>query len=304
MRRWDHYRFFEPSVPRRAKGGIRSQSKRGTFGESWWAKRWISVLESFDIGARLGRGRNYARSGQVLSIDIEKGNVKAKVQGSRPTPYRVSIEIKSITPANWEKLVKVLSHQAIFVAKLLAGEMPQDIEKVFLSAGLSLFPEKSKDLKTECSCPDWSNPCKHIAAVYYLLGEEFDRDPFLIFKLRGLQREELIQMLGSGEKKPDKKKGKPKAPLAHDEEKKISSSEPLPADVSLFWNGGPLPEDFFGEVQIPPVSAALLKRMGNFPFWRGKERFFDALEPTYARASERALAVFLGEKNGPENPLK
>jgi uncharacterized Zn finger protein len=304
MRRWDHYRFFEPSVPRRAKGGIRSQSKRGTFGESWWAKRWISVLESFDIGARLGRGRNYARSGQVLSIDIEKGNVKAKVQGSRPTPYRVSIEIKSITPANWEKLVKVLSHQAIFVAKLLAGEMPQDIEKVFLSAGLSLFPEKSKDLKTECSCPDWSNPCKHIAAVYYLLGEEFDRDPFLIFKLRGLQREELIQMLGSGEKKPDKKKGKPKAPPAHDEEKKISSSEPLPADVSLFWNGGPLPEDFFGEVQIPPVSAALLKRMGNFPFWRGKERFFDALEPTYARASERALAVFLGEKNGPENPLK
>jgi len=299
MRRWERYRFFEPSVPRRAKGGIRSQSKRGTFGESWWAKRWISVLESFDIGARLGRGRNYARSGQVLSIDIEKGNVKAKVQGSRPTPYRVSIEIKSITLANWEKLVKVLSHQAIFVAKLLAGEMPQEIERVFQSAGLSLFPEKSKDLKTECSCPDWSNPCKHIAAVYYLLGEEFDRDPFLIFKLRGLPREELIKMLGSGEKETGRGRGKRKAPPAQDEEKKIPTSEPLPADGSLFWSGGNLPEDFFGEVQIPPVSAALLKRLGNFPFWRGKERFFDALEPIYARASTRGLAVFLGEKNGP-----
>ena len=301
MRRWDRFGFFEPSVPRRAKGGIRAQSKRGTFGESWWAKRWISVLESFDIGARMGRGRNYARSGQVLSIDIEKGTVKAKVQGSRPTPYRVAIEIQSITPANWGKLVKALSHQAIFVAKLLAGEMPQDIEKVFQRAGLSLFPEKSKDLKTECSCPDWSNPCKHIAAVYYLLGEEFDRDPFLIFKLRGLPREELIKMLGSGEKKPDKRKGKRKPPPAQEEKKKtlLPRPEPLPADGSLFWNGGTLPEDFFGEVQIPPLSAALLKRLGNFPFWRGKERFFDALEPVYARASTRGLAVFLGEKNGP-----
>ena len=301
MRRWDRFGFFEPSVPRRAKGGIRAQSKRGTFGESWWAKRWISVLESFDIGARMGRGRNYARSGQVLSIDIEKGTVKAKVQGSRPTPYRVAIEIQSITPANWGKLVKALSHQAIFVAKLLAGEMPQDIERVFQSAGLSLFPGKSKDLKTECSCPDWSNPCKHIAAVYYLLGEEFDRDPFLIFKLRGLPREELIKMLGSGEKKPDKRKGKRKPPPAQEEKKKtlLPRPEPLPADGSLFWNGGSLPEDFFGEVQIPPVSAALLKRLGNFPFWRGKERFFDALEPVYARASTRGLAVFLGEKNGP-----
>jgi uncharacterized Zn finger protein len=306
MRRWDHYRFFEPSVPRRAKGGIRAQSKRGTFGESWWAKRWISVLESFDIGARLGRGRNYARSGQVLSIDIEKGIVKARVQGSKPTPYRITIGIKSITPANWGKLVKILSHQAIFVAKLLVGEMPQDIEKVFQTAGLSLFPEKSKDLGTECSCPDWSNPCKHIAAVYYLLGEEFDRDPFLIFKLRGLPREDLIKMLGSGEKETGKGKGKRKPPPARGEEKKalLPRPEPLPADGSFFWNGGALPEDFFGEVQIPQVSAVLLKRLGNFPFWRGKERFFDALEPTYAWASTRGLAVFLGEKNGPEDPLK
>jgi len=239
------------------------------------------------------------RSGQVLSVEVEKGAVKAKVQGSRPTPYRVTIEIKSITPSNWEKLGKVLSHQAIYMAKLLAGEMPQDIERIFQSAGLSLFPGKSKDLKTECSCPDWSNPCKHIAAVYYLLGEEFDRDPFLIFKLRGLSREELVKMLGSGEKERGKAKGKGKTHPAPDEEKKVSTSEPLPADGSLFWNGGSLPEDFFGEVQIPPVSAVLLKRLGNFPFWRGKERFFDALEPIYARASTRGLAVFLGEKNGP-----
>ena len=87
----------------------------------------------------------------------------------------------------------MLSQQVIFTAKLLAGEMPQDIEQAFTDAGLSLFPAQSKDLDTECSCPDWSNPCKHIAAVYYLLGEEFDRNPFLIFKLRGMEREESFE---------------------------------------------------------------------------------------------------------------
>jgi uncharacterized Zn finger protein len=189
--------FFPRSTPRQAKGGIKAQSKRGTFGESWWAKRWIAVLESFQIGARLGRGRSYARRGQVLSIDIQTGEVKAKVQGSRPTPYGITIKLKPIPTAGWKKLADALGQQAVFAAKLLAGEMPQDIEQAFKAAGLSLFPEKLKDLATDCSCPDWSNPCKHIAAVYYLLGEEFDRDPFLIFKLRGMTREGLVGLLGA-----------------------------------------------------------------------------------------------------------
>ena len=154
MGRWYNYPFFKPSIPREAKGGIKSQSKRGTFGESWWARRWIAVLESFDIGARLGRGRSYARRGQVVSIEIEKGNVSAKVQGSRPKPYDIKLQIKSLAARDWQKLAKALSRKAIFVAKLLAGEMPPDIEKVFQEAGLSLFPERMKDLNTECSCPD------------------------------------------------------------------------------------------------------------------------------------------------------
>ena len=187
--------FFPRSRPRKAKGGIKAESKRGAFGKSWWAQRWIKVLESFDIGARLGRGRSYARGGQVLSIDVKQGKVTAKVQGSRPQPYAVSIEVKVLKAEEWKKLAEVLSRQAIFLAKLLAGEMPQDVEQAFKDAGLSLFPEKLRDLSTECSCPDYSNPCKHIAAVYYLLGEEFDRDPFLLFRLRGLERDKLMGML-------------------------------------------------------------------------------------------------------------
>jgi uncharacterized Zn finger protein len=168
------------------------QSKWGQFRRSWWATRWLAVLAGFDIGARLGRGRSYAHNGQVLSIDIARGEVKAKVQGSRPKPYDITIGVKQLSAKDWAKLVKALGGQALFVAKLLADEMPQDIETVFKDAGLSLFPGQRADLTTACSCPDWSNPCKHIAADYYLLGEEFDRDTFLIFRLRGLSREELF----------------------------------------------------------------------------------------------------------------
>jgi uncharacterized Zn finger protein len=283
------WRRRKPSVPREAKGGIKAQSKRGTFGESWWARRWIAVLESFNIGARLGRGRSYARRGQVLSIEIDKGKVSAKVQGSRPKPYDVKLDIKTLSTSDWQRLAKVLSRQAIFSAKLLTGEMPLDIEKAFKEAGLSLFPEKLKDLKTACSCPDWSNPCKHIAAVYYLLAEEFDRDPFLIFKLRGMNREDLIAILSRPDKKPTQKKAKLKQEPLHED------VEALPSDISKFWNGEAISDDFFGEVRIPPIAAALPKRLGSFPFWRGETRFLDAMESIYTNASSVGLKVFLGD---------
>jgi uncharacterized Zn finger protein len=293
MRYWDNDFFFwrrrRPSVPREAKGGIKAQSKRGTFGESWWARRWIGVLESFNIGARLGRGRSYARRGQVLSIEIDKGKVHAKVQGSRPKPYDVKLQVKTLSASDWRKLAKVLSRQAIFSSKLLMGEMPQDIEKAFKKAGLFLFPEKLQDLKTACSCPDWSNPCKHIAAVYYLLAEEFDRDPFLIFKLRGMNREDLVAMLSRPDKKATQRKDKPKQEPFHEDEAALTS------DISKFWNGETISDDIFGEVRIPPIAAALPKRLGSFPFWRAEERFLDAMESIYAKASSIGLKIFLGE---------
>ncbi len=281
---WGDYYDYRPTIE--AKGGIKAQSKRGAFGESWWAKRWIATLESFNIGARLGRGRSYARSGQVLSIDIDKGVVKSKVQGSYPQPYSITIKVKTLSDADWKRLADALSTQALFAAKLLAGEMPQEIEQVFAGAKLSLFPERRGDLQTNCSCPDSSNPCKHIAAVYYLLGEEFDRDPFLIFKLRGITREEFAKILGAT--------GAAKMEIEPVEEAVALPPEPLATDAAAFWSGGKLPDDFFGEVRLPPVPAALPKRLGNFPFWRGKERFLDAIAPVYAQASPHGLNVFLG----------
>ncbi|MBI2088766.1 MAG: SWIM zinc finger family protein, partial [Deltaproteobacteria bacterium] len=243
--------------------------------------------------ARLGRGRSYARRGQVLSIAMDKGLVKARVQGSRPKPYGVTIKVKTLSAADWKKLARKLSHQAIFAAKLLAGEMPQDIEGAVKDAGLSLFPEKLKELDTDCSCPDWSNPCKHIAAVYYLLGEEFDRDPFLILKLRGMNREEIIGLLSGTKGKITSKYARGKSTAPETEEEGSLPLEPLASDVSAFWDGSSLPDDLFGEVRIPPTPTALPKRLGSFPFWRGEQRFLEAIEPIYIQASPRGMDMFL-----------
>ncbi len=306
MGRWHYDDFsFPPSTPRSVKGGIKAQSKQGAFGTSWWAKRWIQVLESFNIGARLGRGRSYARKGQVTAITIDKGQIIGMVQGSRPEPYKVTITVKDISSAGWKKLIKAFSGQALFAAKLLAGQMPQDIEEAFKDAKLSLFPTQLKDLHTDCSCPDWSNPCKHIAAVYYLLGEEFDRDPFLIFKLRGLNREELVRLLGETSQPKKKTKGKARTDSAGlmepEQHEPVSSPEPLSVEPATFWGESIDTKGLLGDVQIPAVNASLPKRLGHFPFWRGEERFLDAIQPIYASASPIGMNVFIGEPRAAQN---
>src|SRR5438132_13668895 len=193
--RGDYWDYYEPAQPRRVKDGIKAKSERGGIGETWWSKRWVGVLESFSMGARLTRGRSYARQGQVISIDVEPGMVEAKVQGSQPKPYKVEIRFKTLSDQDWENVTEAMASQAIFAAKLLAGEMPKNIEEAFGAVKLSLFPTALKELETSCSCPDWANPCKHIAAVHHLLAERFDEDPFLIFKLRGRTKEQIIEVL-------------------------------------------------------------------------------------------------------------
>jgi len=279
---------FPPSRPREAKGGIRARSRRGAFGRSWWARRWIAVLEGLELGGRLGRGRAYARRGQVLSIVIDKGRVEAAVQGSRPEPYRVTLQGETLSGAAWRRVAAALAGEVRFAASLLAGEMPPDVEDAFNAAGLSLFPARREDLRTACSCPDWSNPCKHVAAVYYLLGEEFDRDPFLIFRLRGLDRDELIRLL-------DRAAATAPAPPPTAGVAESGTTEPLSAQPSDFWRGRDLPDGLLGEVDGPPVTAALLGRLGQFPFWRGRQPLAEALAPAYRDASALGLDVFLGQ---------
>jgi uncharacterized Zn finger protein len=188
--------WFPKSAPRRsAKRGIIASSTRGNIGETWWSRRFVEVLEAFSHSSRIQRGRSYARSGQVMELAIGPGLVTAKVQGSRSRPYDVHLAIEPLGEEAWARIEDALSEQAKYAALLLAGEMPREIEAVFEAAGLHLFPSSSKELKTACSCPDWENPCKHVAATYYILAEHFDRDPFGILAWRGRAREALVNAL-------------------------------------------------------------------------------------------------------------
>jgi len=125
-------------------------------------------------------------------MDVKAGLVSALVQGSRVQPYRIRIGLDAFGQPEWAAAERALAGSAWYSAKLLAGEMPEDIEDVFAELGLALFPASAAELSMYCSCPDWQVPCKHIAAVFYLLAEAFDDDPFRILAWRGREREELL----------------------------------------------------------------------------------------------------------------
>ena len=168
MNRWWEY---ESAGPIPVEGGIKARSQRGAIGEQWWSRRFIGVLESHGLSGRLARGRSYARAGQVLDFKLSQGKVTARVQGSRVRPYDVRIGVLPLTTAQWRRVQERLAGQALFRAKLLAGEMPHEIEDVFAECGTPLFPRSAADLDMHCSCPDWGVPCKHLAAVCYVLAE-------------------------------------------------------------------------------------------------------------------------------------
>ena len=282
---YDYYDWYEPTVPKEVKGGIRAKSRRGAFASNWWGQRWIQTLEDFNIGARLNRGRSYARKGQVAALKILKGSVQAEVQGSEYEPYIVSIKFKVLTKKRWDNIVARLLERPIFAALLLGNEMPGDIESVFKDEGLSLFPEKEKDLETSCSCPDWSNPCKHIAAVFYLMAEAFDNDPFLLFKLKGMEKEVFIKALRSNE----------------EEDKRVMiEPEPLPADYNKFWEQD---RSFDRAISImsADLHAAMPKRLGPVPFWRSERDFIGEMETIYKNASTHAKDLF--EKDFSEDKI-
>jgi uncharacterized Zn finger protein len=278
--------------PRIKADGIKAKTGRGKFGQTWWAGRWIAALERLVDAGRLSRGRTYARGGQVLTLDVGRDGVAAKVQGSRPTPYKVSIAFKRLADAEWDTVADVMAERAIYAARLLAGEMPEGIEEVFAASGTPLFPAAANDLTTRCSCPDWSNPCKHVAAVHYLLGERFDEDPFLIFELRGRNRDAITAMLrarriGEGAA-VDTGPAEAEDGDAPDEEDRAGDTP------EAFWS---LPAEAYElPLRFEPaeVDALPVKRLGPPAFMRDPERFVAAMEQAYAAIAAYAYRTAEG----------
>jgi uncharacterized Zn finger protein len=195
-RRWDDpWQRFPASVPLPAEGGLATSRQRGAMAATWWSKRFVQVLESYGLGTRMQRGRRYARTGQVLSLDVHAATIAAQVQGSRRTPYLVTVSLPEPTPKQWEAIDAAMRAKVGFVARLLAGEVPADLEDVFEASRVALFPRTWKELRAHCSCPDWENPCKHIAAVLYVFADQLDADPWLLLAWRGRTREEILDPL-------------------------------------------------------------------------------------------------------------
>jgi uncharacterized Zn finger protein len=277
MSGWPGPPWPEPSRPRRVEGGVRARSKRGAIGEQWWSRRFIDVLESLGMSGRLARGRNYARQGQVLGFELSTGYVTAQVQGSRPRPYQVRIQVLPLTVMQWQLVERSLAARALFRAKLLAGEMPHEIEEVFAECGTPLFPRSAGDMEMSCSCPDWGVPCKHLAAVCYVLAEAFDDDPFGMLAWRGRGRQELLASLRRITA------AEPEAPRPVIE----VTSRPLAECLDGFWSPALSPARLRAMPAAPATAPDLLLRSFEPPAVavRGRD-LADLLAPAYQRLAD------------------
>jgi uncharacterized Zn finger protein len=256
---------------------------RNEFGSNWWSKKWNNAISSFTISSRIDKGREYARAGNVLSIEVSKGEIEAEVQGGRLTPYKVNMEIDSFSKEQWEKIMNIMAQKAIFCAKLLNGEMPENIEEAFKEAKVSLFPKKQIHLITQCSCPDVANPCKHIAAVHYMLGLEFDKDPFVILKLRGMDKEEFLKalrILRSGDESDQIKR---KAKKLRKSKKTI---EDLKKEFERFKGIDDAVLNMTFSYVTPEVKHGVIKTLGIPDFCTSEDEFGYKMRMAYSNAEE------------------
>lgn len=272
------------------------------FGRTWWGQRFIEALERFTDPARLGRGRSYAHGGRILSYQMKNGTVTAKVRGSinpyygvyEEPLYTTNITIKPIAGADWTKLVADLASKAGYIAKLLLKEMPDTIEVAFNRRDLQLLPRSRRDFTTSCSCPDFSNPCKHIAGVCYLLAAALDQDPFLMFELRGLSRDQLRSELESSPlgkilASEFRERDVPLEPASSYYTTPTRQPLPEPIGYKDFWTGAkrlPSVVDAGSPISVP---ALLIKKQGDYPsFWKKDVSFVAVMEAIYERVRTKS----------------
>lgn len=281
----------------------------------WWVDRWLQLLDSYRFKKRLERARNYAREGNVLSLQFEAFQLQALVQGSDPQPYQVALHLDPFSDEDWHYVAATLAAKAIYSAQLLTGALPESIEKVFIQNGLNLFPFSLGDVHSRCSCPDKANPCKHVGAVYYQLADQFREDPFVIFRLRGRSREQLLAQLKAYRRlSPDQLSTFTEAIAAQDflrptasatalspEDQALSVPQPpLSQDVqptlaAQFWDyDQSLPEDL---VVITPTDNPVkqVDRLGDPPLsYELAKDIKQAIAQIYPAVSQAALVQVMG----------
>lgn len=273
------------------------------FAKTWWGQRFIAALENFTDSGRLQRGRAYSTDNRIKQWILQKGKVDAKMRGNinpyfgvykEPT-YNVSVQMTHLSAAEWKKVIQKLSLRASFIARLLLNEIPENIETIFAEAGVHLLPNSYKDFKVSCDCPDYAVPCKHIAGVCYRLAGQFDQDPFLLFELRGLAPEKLLQELANsplGKVLIDAKSSGTAELNPVDSYYTRPVVTPLPEEISLkdFWQGQHMLPKTIEPSQPATIPAMLIKKGGDFPlFWQKSNSFLEVMEDFYLRMRKNAL---------------
>jgi uncharacterized Zn finger protein len=284
----------------------------------WWVERWLELLDSYRFKKRLERARSYAREGHVLSIEFENSQVLATVQGSEVEPYQVSLKLDPFNDEDWHYVITTLAEKAIYSAQLLAGQMPESIEKVFIKNGLNLFPFNLSDIRSNCSCPDKANPCKHIGAIYYQLADRFSEDPFVIFQLRGRTKSQILAELRQLRSQNTlfsieeaKNIGEKSRAIASDllplestnqstKKDKISKllKNEILTKIETFWQYDE-PLDSSLVVIIPPTNQKdILELLGTLPLpYEEAQEVKQSLQQIYQTVSQKALMVALGQED-------
>ncbi|MDB9525685.1 SWIM zinc finger family protein [Oscillatoria sp. CS-180] len=261
--------------------------------EAWWVQRWVDLLNNYRFKKRLERGRKYAREGNILNIDYKGAKVIALVQGTAEEPYKLSIWLDAFTDEDWSYVIESLAEHALFSAQLLAGEMPDDIESVFTANGLSLFPFQLSEVHSKCDCPDPKNPCKHIAAVYYQLGDFFREDPFILFQLRGRDRQQILDSLRQKRQQSADRLAEVGTPDTTVSKSQNQKQEQTSLDIGSFWQyEQPLDSSL---VVITPSSSTALDRLDNIPLPVNDARvvmayFRDLYQTVSQKAAMKALS--------------
>ncbi|WP_107669472.1 SWIM zinc finger family protein [Cyanothece sp. BG0011] len=267
--------------------------------QEWWVIRWLELLDSYRFKKRLERARNYAREGHILSIEFSGSEVFAKVQGTEPEPYQVSLSLDPFTDEDWNFIIKSLSKKAIFSAQLLAGKMPDNIEKVFTENGLSVFPFTLSDVHSRCSCPDKANPCKHIGAIYYQLAERFSEDPFIIFQLRGRTKTQILE----GLRALRKKQVEPQASSLENSAETVNNSQEIELrerqenqdlDINQFWQYQESLDPSLVVIVPPTDNKTVLDVLGRIPLAYEEAKIVkDYLQQVYQMVSQQGMMTAL-----------
>jgi uncharacterized Zn finger protein len=248
--------------PRRVRNGIKLRARDGSIPSTPLSDRLLDLIRRITRQEEVEEGQRYARLGQTIALDCRPGEVVASVQGRAGRPYETRIRFGAFSPAQWDRIVDAMASEAVYLVKLLDDALPEGIDDLLGGLGLSLLPPTPSDLELSCTCRRMP-PCRHIATIAYLLAERLASEPLLVFTLRGLEADRLLDRL----RQARTLRARGVAAAHSDPMIPESQEEPVALEACLdeFWRPGP--QLTLMQSAPPPqhLSHALLRRLGPSP---------------------------------------